>query len=171
MGLADRVYGLAKGYIDKASQRWDELDEKAREELDGYLAKPEVSAFERAQRKIDAASSASQQSGTSRQAPFRDTLNDLPPGYEPPIPQVTPPNQPSTVDAAYRVLGVPPGSDFASVKMAYDTLRERTAHVKVRPGSAQQEQARRIERRAMAAYMLLAQNLKPDDDRFDRLEL
>ena len=171
MGLADRVYGLAKGYIDKASQRWDELDEKAREELEGYLAKPEVSAFERAQRKIDAATGADQQNGIARQAPIRDMLNDLPPGYEPPIPQIAPPNHPSTVDAAYRVLGVPPGSGFAVVKKAYDTLRERTAHVKVRPGSTEQEQAKRIERRAMAAYMLLAQDLKPDDDRFDRLEL
>lgn len=171
MGLADRVYNLAKGYIDKASQRWDDIDDKARKELEGYMATPELTAFERAQRKIDNASNASLPASARPTEAHRDTLDDVPPGYEPPIPQIAAPSQAATIDAAYRILGVPVGSDFATVKRAYDTLRERTARVKVRPGTAEQEQASRIERRAMAAYMLLAQTLKPNDDRFDRLEI
>lgn len=170
MGIADRVFNLAKGYLDKASQRWDEIDEKARQELEDYMEGPESSAFDRAQKKIEAAE---QHVRASKQLhePIHDTLDDRPAGYEPPIPKIAPPSQPSTVEAAYRVLGVPIGSDFNAVKKAYDTLKDRMNRVKFKPDSSEEEQARRIMRRASAAYMLLAQTLKPDDDRFDRLEL
>lgn len=168
MGLADRVYNLAKGALDKASQRWDELDERARQELDNYTNSPTAGAWDRAQAKIDAAQARATASTPARPV-VRDTLSDLPPGYEPPIPQVSP--QPGTVDAAYRVLGIAPGSSFAAVKRAYETLQQRAAAAKFPDGSPELEKAKTIERRAAAAYMLLADTLQPADDRFDRLEI
>ncbi|MDR3707936.1 MAG: hypothetical protein P4L33_06530 [Capsulimonadaceae bacterium] len=171
MGLADRVYNIAKGYLDKASQRWDEIDEQARRELDGYVESPELSAWERAQKKVESAQAQGRVQLPRTQEPIRDTLKDLPPGYEPPIPQMSPPSQNSTLDAAYRVLGIAPGSDFAAVRKAYDTLRQRTAALKFEPGSTEFERANRIQRRSTAAYMLLANTLRPEGDRFDRLEI
>ncbi|HEY3330395.1 MAG TPA: hypothetical protein VGK19_10270 [Capsulimonadaceae bacterium] len=172
MGLADRVFNLAKSYVDKAGQRWDELDEKARQELESYSSSPALGAWERAQAKIDqtqAAADATAAMTAATRPPVRDTLTDLPPGYEPPIPQVSP--QPGTVAAAYLVLGVPQGASFDAVKKAYDKLRERAMSDKFAEGSAEYDKARAIERRAAAAYMLLADTLKPADDRFDRLEI
>jgi DnaJ-domain-containing protein 1 len=175
MGIADRVFNIAKGYLDKATQRWDELDEKARQELESYTASPSLSAWDRAQAKIDQTNAANEATTSLRPTPpptpVRDTLKDLPPGYEPPIPQSAQASQSSTIDAAYRVLGVAPGSTFDVVKKAYDRLRTRTANDKFPAGSKELEQAKKIERRATAAYMLLVDTLNPGDDRFGRLEL
>ncbi len=175
MGIADRVLNIAKGYLDKANQRWDELDDKARQELESYSASPALSAWDRAQAKIEQTQAANEAAKTLRPTPpapvKRDTLTDLPPGYEPPIPVAAPPSQASTIEAAYRVLGVVPGASFDAVKKAYDRLRARTASDKFPVGSLELEQAKKIERRATSAYMLLVDTLNPGDDRFGRLEL
>ena len=171
MGIADRVYNIAKGYLDKAAQRWEEIDETARRELDGYVESPELSAWERAQHKIESTQAQNQASLPRTQEPVYDTLKDVPVGYEPPIPQMSPPGQTATLDAAYRVLGVTPGSDYNTVRQAYDSIRQRTAGMKFEPGSPELEQAKRIQKRATAAYMLLASALRPNADRFDRLEI
>lgn len=171
MGITDRVINLAKGYLDKASERWEQLDEQARRELDGVLETPELSAWERAKQKIDTTPASAGRRPQVAQEPMRDTLKDLPQGYEPPIPQVSVQNPTSTLDASYRVLGVPVGSDFTVVRKAYDTLVEHFRNMKLTPGTPEFEHANRIQRRATAAYMLLANTLHPVADRFDRLEL
>jgi len=160
MGIADRIYNLAKGYVDKATSRWDEIDDAAKRELDTYSgAQSQRSAYERAQAKIEQMRAANAQS--------KDSMDS----YAPPIPSIAPPQMPSTMEAAYRVLGVPFGSNIKTVKTAYDNLRDKIDQAKFAEGSDEQKKAQKIAQRATAAYMCLCENLDSDSDRFGRLEI
>lgn len=97
-------------------------------------------------------------------------MDNLPPGYETPIPQIAS-QQPSTLDAAYRVLGVPRGSSYADVKKAYESIKARLEAVTFPEGSVEQRQAQRIAQRADSAFMYLAETLDSSGDRFERLEI
>ena len=168
MGLTDRVYNIAKSYLEKASQRWEQIDPTAQQELDQYTDRSNMSAWDRAQAKIAA--------GDARRELRPAGLDPPSPAAPPPVqaPQTTQPmagNQSqSAIAAAYQILGVPPGSKIETVRDAYQKLVARAAPDRFPAGSAEQEQAQRIERRASAAYMMLADTLSPADDRFDRLE-
>ena len=174
MGIPDRVFNLAKGYLDRAVERWEQIDGNAQAELDAHIARLPASQsssdpFERAQAKIEQTRYESQASRYDIQA-----THDVPPKPAhstqsgPAGPQVDPN---SKLAAAYQVLGVPLSADFDTVRQAYDRLKERAAPERFPEGSAEREQAKRIERRAGAAYMVLTDALNPADDRFDRLEL
>lgn len=194
MGIPDRVFSIAKGYLDKAAQRMQEIDAAAAQELDEYInsGRGNRGAWDRAQAKISAADSARELQDPADTPP--DFGSTVTPGQQPagpannrgagtpavksygaplmPIPPRDPsaPSSPSALNAAYRVLGVPTGSDINTVRDAYQKLIERAHPDRFPAGSPEQEQAREIERRASAAYMMLADALSPADDRFDRLE-
>ena len=75
---------------------------------------------------------------------------------------------PHAVD--YRVLGVPVGSDWASVQSAYEKLARRCDPRRFPEGSAEQKDAQRILERVNVAYEALRKRLDPTESRFAKLE-
>jgi DnaJ-domain-containing protein 1 len=185
MGLSDRVFNIAKGYLDKASERWQQIDNAAQQELDEYMDRSQAnpSAWDRAQAKISALDSARELRdpadtplageppfGSSTLAPA-STAAQQTPFADAPTPHAAAAPPGSTMEAAYRILGIPAGADLVTVRTAYQKLMERAAPQRFPDRSPEQLQAQHIERRASAAYMMLVDALSPSDDRFDRLEL
>jgi hypothetical protein len=198
MGIPDRVYQLARGYLDRAVSRWDELDSQAKNELDQSIEKirpggsneepSEIvssigasSAWDRAQAKI-------QQTKVSNDLSAKQKQPALPPQSSVQADECLDalgktsasgsnatalPGGPtaSAIDGAYKMLGLASGADILSVQRAYEKLKERAAPERFAEGSAERQKATQIERRASAAYMLLSDLLAPANDRFDRLEL
>lgn len=71
----------------------------------------------------------------------------------------------------YRVLGVPVGSDLASVQDAYEKLARRCDPRRFPEGSAEQKDAARILERVNVSYEALRKRLDPTENRFGKLEL
>jgi len=172
MGISDRLYNLAKSYLDSARTRWDEVDPAAQQELDNAVSSPALTAWERAQAKINAAKAGNQ------------AANEVhPPSTLPPA-QTSSASNPSLIQtaasqpsqnalaAAYKILGVPEGSDLLTVQKAYRDLQKKADPATFPEGSQDRKLAQDLHRRVNTAYMLLANSLSaPSDDRFDRLEL
>jgi hypothetical protein len=92
----------------------------------------------------------------------------------PPTPSTAPPISPSVstdpVQTAYRIIGVPYGSDFLTVQRTVEKLRQRCAPNLFAAGSPEQAQAAEILARVDEAYRVLQTALNAPDGRFDRLE-
>ena len=71
----------------------------------------------------------------------------------------------------YRVLGVPVGSDLATVLSAYEKLSRRCDPRRFPDGSTEQSEAARILVRVNASYESLRKRLDPTENRFGKLEL
>jgi hypothetical protein len=180
MSIPDRVYKLAKNYLETARSRWDDIDSSALRELDEHVASPALSAFERAQAKIRATQSANQ--AAQELKPSLGEQGDVLPktasaqvpatAVSAAVPVMVNPASPSAMQGAYKILGVAEGAGFPAVQTAYQELRQRADPARFVAGSAEQKMAEDIQRRVNAAYILLANSLSPaTDDRFDRLEL
>ncbi len=164
MSMPERAIGIAKGYLDRVLSRWEDMDASAQQELEEATKSPALTAWERAQSKIDAAHA--QRIGEL--APDQQS-NVMPPLAE--VPASTPTST-SAIEAAYHMLGLPLGSDLPTVQREYQRLKERASPNRFAEGTPERTRASEIERKLNAAYMVLANTLsKPSDDRFDRLEL
>lgn len=71
----------------------------------------------------------------------------------------------------YRLLGVEPGSEFATVQAAYNKLAARCDPARFPAGSAEAKEADEIRSRLHASYRVLREALDPTARRFDLLEL
>jgi DnaJ-domain-containing protein 1 len=174
MGISDRLYNIAKSYLDSAKSRWDEVDPAAQQELDAAVSSPALSAWDRAQAKINNAQAANTAAKELQPAPVPAQT------FNPQQPVTAPGSQPQTqqqastnaLAGAYRVLDVPPGSDLQTVQVAYRELQKKADPTRFPEGSKDRKLAEDILRRVNAAYMVLANSLSAaTDDRFDRLEL
>jgi DnaJ-domain-containing protein 1 len=188
MSIPDRLYNIAKAHLDLAVERWGEIDQRAQQELDNFMASHtdnnNVSAWDRAVNKISAGAAEKELRSPA------DQMEDSPMRPEPsldaleaslaaqrtsapaPAPGTASANpQTPTLLAAYKVLGVEPGSDYLTVQKAYNDLRERASPDRFPAGSKEQEAARNIQKRIESAHMMLSNILSPKSDRFDRLEL
>lgn len=85
----------------------------------------------------------------------------------------TPPQAPpDPVTTAYKIIGVPTGSDFLTVESAVNKLRERCAPTRFPDGSTEQADARVILQRVEEAFTVLKNALgAAGGGRFDKLEL
>ena len=176
--LLGRAYQVAKGYLDSARGRLEEIDARAQEELRRALprestpAPPELGAggangatgasdndpFARAAAKIAAAQErvAAQRQDTERRAQATE------PAAEPLDP----------VRTAYKIIGVPAGSDYLTVESAVNKLRQRCAPTRFPDGSPEQADAQVILQRVEEAFSVLKNALGPAaGGRFDKLEL
>ncbi len=157
MGIPDRVFNLAKVQLDKVMTRWEEIDIKAQQEMDEFMARYQdnngVSAWDRAMGKINQAQAAKELNNTSPMAeslpePSLDELErkiaidraNAPAGSSP-APQNAPQPSTQTLIGAYKILGVEPGADMLSVQKAYQTLRERAAPERFPAGSPEAQTA------------------------------
>jgi curved DNA-binding protein CbpA len=76
----------------------------------------------------------------------------------------------SEEESHYKVLGVPPGSDYATVRGAYEKLIKRL-DVSRFETNADKAEAERILARVNVAYDALRGKLDPTQNRFGKLEL
>ena len=178
MSIPERLYRLAKGKIGEIREMFDNQDVDA--DLD-----PELLA--RVQR--------AQQRKSARQE-LADALEGLPPAqaattYAPPpsrpAPTLRTPDEirgsgarstsapaAETADplaAHYRLLGLEPGADYATVQAVYEKLASRCQPDKFPPGSPEAREALDIENKLEATYKVLREALDPTARRFDMLEI
>ena len=196
MSIPERLYNIAKGHLDKAIERWEDIDASARQEIDAVTmsqsSSSSMSAWDRAVGKINASNAARELDPPSQQFDPRrnvteDDVNALEQSMgrnqgragsyasaqQPYSAQLQQPVSVSnqTLISAYSVLGVPPNADFLTVRTAYQQLKERASPDRFPAGSQEQKAAQDIQGRIDAAFMLLTNALAPDSARFDRLEL
>ena len=160
--ILGRSFRLAKTYLETAKSRLDEVSTSAQEELTKALNRDDIQQglsssddpMERAQAKIAAAR------GTVA------SQRELSPERSAPALSATDPLQ-----TAYKILGVPAGSDFLTVQAAANKLRERCAVSRFPDGTQEQAEARVILQKIEEAYQLLQNALDPGAGRFDKLEL
>lgn len=180
---------MAKNHLDRAVERWGEIDAKAQQELDNFLANHtdnnNVSAWDRAVGRINSTAAEKELRNPA------DRMEDAPPDAQAGLDaleasmaaqrtaaRIAPQSGPianaadaPTLMAAYKVLGVEPGADFLSVQKAYQDLRQRASPDRFPAGSKEQDAARSIQKRIDSAFMMLSNVLAPASDRFGRLEI
>ncbi len=165
--LFGRSFRLAKTYLNEAKGRLNDITADAQEELTKALNRDDIQAglnspndpMERAQAKIAAARGASA------------GQRELSPGRYAPAPSASPISQTDPMQTAYKILGVPPGSDFLTVQAAANKLRERCAPSRFADGTQEQAEARMILQKVEEAYQVLQNALDPGAGRFDKLEI
>lgn len=163
--LLGRAYRVAKGYLDAAQDRLGDIDARAQEELSRAVSRDDITIpdpppqsssdpMARARAKIAAA----QQSVSARR--------DVPAPQSAAAATKTDPLQ-----TAYKIIGIPAGSDYATVQQAVTKLRERCAPARFPEGSEEQATAQVILQRVEEAFQVLTNALDPTASRFDRLEI
>jgi len=175
MSVPDRIYQMAKAYLDAARGRLDEIDSRAQSELEkalspGGSARSSVDGIysnmddpmSRAEAKI--ANARGEAAARSQLQPQRYNFSTA-------DPSVNAGPDPDPVQTAYRVIGVPIGSDMTTINAAVQKLRERAAPERFPEGSVEREDATRIQARVDNAYAVLEETLGVQKNRFDRLEL
>lgn len=167
--LLGRAYRVAKNFLDPdldaAQGRIEDIDARAQEELsrsathsDIVIPDPPPSSssdpMERARARIAAAQQAV---SARREVPAARAV------------EAAPPTDP--VQTAYKIVGIPAGSDYATVQQAVTKLRERCAPARFPEGSEEQATAQVILQRVEEAFQVLTNALDPTASRFDRLEI
>ncbi len=159
--LLGRSVRLAKTYLDDAKGRLDEVSAGAQEELTRALNRDDIQAglassddpMARAQAKIAAARGAGE---ARRSVPPASTTSE----------QASDP-----IQTAYKIVGVPPGSDYLTVQTAVNSLRDRCAPSHFPEGSPEQASAKTILKKVEEAHQVLQNALDPGAGRFDKLEI
>ena len=167
--ILGRSFRLAKTYLNEAKGRLNDITADAQDELTKALNRDDIQAglsasddpMERAQAKIAAA----RQESADRK--------ELSPGRYAPSPTAVPTSASQTdpMQTAYKILGVPPGSDFLTVQTAANRLRERCAPSRFADGTQEQAEAQMILQKVEEAYQVLQNALDPGAGRFDKLEI
>ena len=164
MSIPDRLFRLGKAYLNQVRDRIDtELSEReaASRELAGDPKGASVDATDpdglmrRAQERIAAA---------RREIDARHELQPAEPAAA-----GTASKDPNASD--YRILGIPVGSDLASVQAAYEKLVARCDPRRFPDDSEEQKTAGEILKRVNEAYDALRRRLDPTENRFGKLEL
>jgi len=156
--LLGRSLRLAKTYLDEAKGRVGEISESAQEELTRALDRSDIKAglsspddpMARAQAKI--AATRGETAAWTESRPVSQTPTD-------------------PIQTAYKIIGVPAGSDYLTVQTAVNRLRERCAPSRFPNGSIEQSQSQTILQKVEEAYQVLQAVLDPGAGRFDKLEL
>lgn len=175
MSIPNRIYRIAKSYLNQARDRIETLDaELAEKELHSSPGAPTGGApgaaspvrddtsaeamMRRAEERIRAARAEAQAAPGSRYtgdataaAPTQTAATDL-------------------NSADFRVLGAPIGSDWSTVQSAYEKLSRRCDPRRFPEGSEEQKDAQRILERVNVAYEALRKRLDPTESRFGKLE-
>lgn len=111
----------------------------------------------------------------ARQAAAEELQSAMQPQFEvhPPIPPAATPEAATEteVQRAYRVLGLPEGSDLVAVRRAYRELIGRSDPNRFPEGSPEREKATQIQQRIERAYQTLLLHLDHSAQRFRNLSV
>lgn len=170
MSIPDRLFRISKAYLNQVRDRIDsELSdrESAMRELDngrgGERGTDADDLMRRAEEKIAA---------TRRQADSQRPIAPSSPANANPTASATPAAEAVTAEeaSAYRIMGVPVGSDLSTVQAAYEKLAARCDPRRFPDGSQEQTDATRILEKVNAAMDTLRKRLDPTNNRFGKLE-
>lgn len=158
--IPGRLFRIAKTYLDAAKDRLGEIDSRAQDELTRALDRSDIQAglsspedpMARAQAKINAARGETAARHEARPA------------------GQTAPDTTDPIQTAYKIIGIPAGSDFLTVQTAVNKLRERCAPSRFPNGSVEQSESQMILQKVEEAYQVLQKELDPGAGRFDKLE-
>jgi len=154
--FSGRLFQVARAYLDTAKERLSEIDARAQEELDKALTHDDIKSglassddpMARAQAKINAARPSAYVAKEA--APIAPT---------------------DPVQTAYKIIGVPNGTDYLTVQTAVNKLRDRCNPSRFPNASREQTEARQILQRVEDAFRVLQSVLDPGSGRFDKLEI
>jgi len=190
--ISGRIYNIAKSYVESARGRIQAIDEAAIAELQSALSGTDMARVDpnaeyhpvsddpmaRAASKIAAAkararfegfeptAAAATESATSMEQ--KSVPEQLAALEQAAAPKLTASNPVST---AYRIIGIPDGSDRTAIEDAVRKLRERCAPDRFNEGSPERQEALKILARIDEAYTLLMRSFNVEASRFDKLEL
>jgi hypothetical protein len=176
VSIPNRIYRIAKSYLNQARERIETLDaELAEQELhadpgdrpDGpretnrgggggggdYLAGRNDTSPEAMMRRAEQRIRAARSESLARE----ETV-------------AAPKTAPDPQAADYRVLGVHEGADWSTVQAAYEKLARRCDPRRFPENSEEQRDAERILERVNVAYESLRKRLDPMESRFGKLE-
>jgi hypothetical protein len=171
MSIPDRIVKISKTYMGQVRDRIDgALSERedALRELEGDADTRSVrpSSMDKAD---DIMRRAEEKVAAARRE--MDASRELRSASSSVAPAVMPTPSASTEEAShYKVLGIPPGSDYSSVQSAYEKLSRRLDSTRFDSETDRAEAARILER-VNAAYEALRSQLDPTTNRFGKLEL
>jgi len=190
--FSGRIYNIAKSYVETARGRIQAIDQAAIAELQSALSGTDMARVNpnaeyhpvsddpmaRAASKIAAAkarasfegfeptaSPSTQSTSSTEQKSVPEQLAAL---EQAAAPKNTASNPATT---AYRIIGIPDGSDRIVVEDAVRKLRERCAPDRFIEGSPERGEALKILARIDEAYTLLMRSFNVEASRFDKLEL
>lgn len=190
--ISGRIYNIAKSYVESARGRIQAIDEAAIAELQSALAGTDMARVDpnaeyhpvsddpmvRAASKIAAAKARASFKGfeptaspaaLSTPSPDQKSVPEQLAALEQTAAPKNTASNPTTT--AYRIIGIPDGSDRSVVEDAVRKLRERCAPDRFNEGSAEREEALKILVRIDEAYTLLMRSFNVEASRFDKLEL
>jgi hypothetical protein len=172
MSIPDRIVKLSKSYMGQV-----------RERIDGALSERELALREletgSGSAPISSSSSGSDPDSLMRRAEEKiaaarremDASRELRPASAPVTASTPTPSATLDPDAAhYKILGVPPGSDYATVQAAFEKLTARLDANRFE-NETDKAEAGKILERVNSAYDSLRSKLDPTQNRFGKLEL
>jgi hypothetical protein len=170
MSIPDRIVKISKTYMGQVRDRIDgALSERedALRELEGDADRPtRPSSMDKAD---DIMRRAEEKVAAARRE--MDASRELRPASSSATPTVMPTPSASVEEAShYKVLGIPPGSDYSTVQSAYEKLSRRLDATRFENETDRAEAARILER-VNVAYDALRSQLDPTTNRFGKLEL
>lgn len=159
--LLGRAYRVAKAYLDEVKGRVDEVDAAT----DNPQAQAEYDRSVNFSDRIpDPPTYNTSTDPMQRAAAKIAALRGQSQAYQ----EIAPPDP---LQTAYKILGVAPGSDWPTVQLATEKLRQRGAPSNFPDGSQEQTDAKAILERVEESYQVLRNALDPTEGRFDRLEI
>jgi DnaJ-domain-containing protein 1 len=170
MSIPDRVYKISKAYLGQVKDRIDgaltEREDALRELEGGSAGKTDSldrtdEIMRRAEEKVAAA---------RREMEASRELRPVSAAAPTVMPTATSAPVSTEEEGYYKVLGVPAGSDYATVRGAYEKLIKRLDVTRFE-NETDKAEAERILARVNAAYEALRSKLDPTQNRFGKLEL
>jgi len=176
MSIPERLYRLAKGKIGEIREMFDNQDEELDPELLARIQRSQArkSAREELSDALEgippANASPAYSSPPARAASALRTPAEIRAGT---AAQANPSNTATADKLAehYRLLGLEPGADYATVQAVYEKLLSRCKPDRFPAGSPEALEAQDIENRLEATYKVLREELDPTARRFDMLEI
>jgi hypothetical protein len=179
MSIPERLYRLARGKIGEIRELFDGSED---EEIDPELlakiqrAQSRKTARQELEDAMDVDGTSRYQSPVSvppaRAATTLRTPDQIRGGQSASTPVNNNVNANSDPLALhYRLLGLEPGTDFATVQAVYEKLLSRCSPDRFTAGSPEAVEAKDIEAKLQATFKVLREALDPTARRFDMLEI
>jgi hypothetical protein len=172
VSIPDRLLNISKAYLNQIRDRIDdELTEReqAMDELEGKKTTPMKPVgsdaddlMRRAEEKIAA---------VQREVEAREQLRPKSATVPAPTTSTTTAEASTGIESDYTFLGVPVGSDLATIQAKYEEITRRCDVNRFPDGSPERAKAKEILERAHASYEAICRRLDPTQNRFGKLEL
>lgn len=175
MSIPERIFNISKSYLNSVRDRID--NELAERELQAAtdaqvagLPPTDDSSPEAMIRRAEARIAALRREAEARTAEGRAAQTPPQSGTTSQTPEATAAQNADPNASDFRILGVPIGSDFATVQAAYEKLAQRCDPRRFPDGSVEQKEAEKILAKINVSFDALKKRLDPTVTRFDKLE-